>query len=142
MSKDTYRDREGFGRPEHVGEGTWSQVGPDEEDHAIHCTFIARRGIMPCSCDATRRQFGKDQHGERTLWFERWARWQMARSANILREQWPLKWPVKGPDGEPWVPGVDFNDDPRPEHAEWCNWPHEPGTPCRVVRKLRDEPQA
>lgn len=103
MSNDTWRDSEGFGRAVEVEPRVWSAKGPDNEDHAARCSFIFYRGILPCSCDATRKR-----HSD---WWHRWMRWQQARSANIIRHQWPLKWPVDGPDGDPWVPGVDFNDD-------------------------------
>jgi hypothetical protein len=101
-SKDTWRDSTGFGRPEDIGHNTWSQVGPDDEDHAVGCMFIMRRGILPCSCDATRR--------ERSEWWKRWLRWQEARVMPSNRAN-RTKWPVTGPDGDPWVPGVDFNDE-------------------------------
>lgn len=107
---DTWRDSEGFGRDVEVEPRVWSVKGPDNEDHAVGCAFIVQRGILPCSCDATRKRFGKDEHGEPTRWFERWVRWQKARSVAYATNR-PMKWPVTGPDGEPWVPGVDFNDE-------------------------------
>ena len=112
---DSYRDSEGFGRDIQVSPGVWSVKGPDNEDHAVGCAFIVQRGVLPCSCDATRKRFGRDHENNLTRWFERWLRWQKARSANILRDSWPLKWPITGPDGDPWVPGVDFNDDEAPD---------------------------
>lgn len=104
---DTYRDSEGFGRPVEVEHRVWSVKGPDNEDHAQGCMFIQRKGILPCSCDATRKEY--------MLWWYRWLRWQQARvsPANVER---PIKWPVAGPNGsgEQWIPGIDFNDEPQP----------------------------
>lgn len=108
---DTWRDSEGFGRDIEVSPGVWSTIGPDNEGHAIHCEFISNKGILPCSCDATRKMFGKDHEGNHTHWLERWARWQKARVANYVTVR-PMPWPVTGPDGDPWVPGIDFNDEP------------------------------
>jgi len=110
VSRDTWRDSEGFGRSVEVEPRVWSVVGPDNEDHAPGCMFIYKRGVLPCSCDATRKQYGKDQHGEYTHWHKRWVRWQKARVANYVTKR-PMPWPVTGPDGDPWVPGVDFNDE-------------------------------
>ena len=139
---DTWRDSEGFGRDIEVSPGTWSAKGPDNEDHAIHCGFIVWRGIVPCGCDATRKEFGRDHEGNRTYWFQRWLRWQKARSVAYATQR-PMPWPITGPDGDPWVPGIDFNEDPAPQHAAWCTFTHAPGvTPCRTVRKLKDAPQA
>lgn len=109
MSTDTWRDPEGFGRNIEVSPDVWSAKGPDDEDHSIHCSFIYLRGILPCDCDATRKRFGVDHTGQQTRWYPRWMRWQTVRSSG-LRHQRPIEWPVTGPDGEPWVPGVDFND--------------------------------
>jgi hypothetical protein len=139
---DSWRDSEGFGRDIQVSPGVWSVKGPDNEDHAVGCAFIVQRGILPCSCDATRKRFGRDHKANLTHWFERWLRWQKARSVAYATQR-PMPWPVTGPDGDPWVPGIDFNDDETPTHAPWCNVEHPPGaTPCRVVRKLKDVPQA
>jgi hypothetical protein len=93
---------------------TFNVVGPDNEDHAVACNFIEHKGILPCSCDATRRRFGLDEHGKRTYWFQRWLRWQKARVANYETKR-PMPWPITGPDGDPWVPGIDFNDDEQGE---------------------------
>lgn len=109
MSRDTWRSPEGFGRPQEFEHGTWSQIGPDNEDHAIHCGFIVQRGILPCDCDATRKRFAQTSEGK-GIWYSRWLRWQIARVSPVQFPR-PIKWPVTGPDGEPWVPGVDFNDD-------------------------------
>jgi len=100
---DTWRDSEGFGRDIEVSPGTWSAKGPDNEDHAIHCLFIAHKGILPCTCDATRKEFSQ--------WWKRWLRWQKARSVYYVTQR-PMPWPITGPDGDPWVPGIDFNDEP------------------------------
>ena len=110
MSRDTWRDSEGFGRDVQVSPGTWSAIGPDDLDHSIYCEFITCKGVLPCDCDATRKRYGRDHEGKATEWYPRWLRWQRARSLNILRSSL-VKWPVTGPDGEPWVPGVDFNDE-------------------------------
>lgn len=97
--RDGYRDPYGFGRPVEQGERTYSVVGPDDCDHAMTCEFIAHRGVLPCSCDATRKRF------EESGWWEGWLRWSEYR---VRPER--VKWPVPGPDGDPWIPGVDFND--------------------------------
>lgn len=102
MTRDTWRNFEGFGRGIEVSPGVWSTVGADEEDHARLCEFITTGGVLPCNCDYTRRKH--------TEWWNRWLRWQRVRCENRTAER-PLKWPVTGPDGYPWVPGVDFNDD-------------------------------
>lgn len=102
MTRDTWRDREGFGRDKEVSPGVWSAVGPDEQDHSIHCAFITLRGILPCECDATRRRFSE--------WHHQWLRWATVRTYTS-RTSPLVKWPVQGPDGDWWVPGVDFNDD-------------------------------
>jgi len=106
--RDSWRDSEGFGREVQVGQGTWSTVGPDNEDHAIHCGFIVYRGVLPCDCDATRKQFAQTPEGK-GIWYSRWLRWAAVRTYTSRTE--PLvKWPVTGPDGEPWVPGIDFTE--------------------------------
>lgn len=102
----TYRDREGFGRPEENSRNVFSVVGPDDADHSINCSFYQHRGLLPCNCDASR--------GEFSFWWKCWMRWQKARveryawraSARVAR----MPWPVMGPDRDPWIPGVDFND--------------------------------
>lgn len=109
MTRDTWRDPEGFGRDVEVEPRVWSAIGPDNEDHAINCEFIDYRGILPCTCDATRKRFGKDENGERTYWLEQWLCWATAR-ARYTRDSPLVKWPVEGPDGDWWVPGIDFND--------------------------------
>ena len=109
MRRDAWRNSEGFGRSIEVEPRVWSCVGADGEDHAIGCEFIVHQGILPCSCDATRRRFGVDHEGRRTKWFDRWLRWEDARS-HLYHEERPIKWPVTGPDGDAWIPGIDFND--------------------------------
>jgi hypothetical protein len=104
-NNDTYRDYEGFGKPVEVEPRVWSSKGPDNEDHATGCTFIAVRGILPCTCDATRKEYSE--------WWKRWLRWQGARSV-AYETMRPMPWPITGPDGEPWVPGIDFNDEETP----------------------------
>lgn len=101
MTRDTWRDAEGFGRDVQVSPGVWSAIGPDDEDHAIACEFITTKGVLPCNCDQTRKKH--------TEWWRRWLRWQQVRVHNH-RAVRPIQWPVTGPDGYPWVPGVDFND--------------------------------
>ena len=99
----SYRDREGFGRAEEIHDGTFSVVGPDDQDHAVACDFIRDKGILPCSCDATRRQF--------SWWWKCWLRWQHARVSRYTWRDCPdrVLWPIMGPDREPWISGVDFN---------------------------------
>lgn len=109
MVRDTWRDTEGFGRPVEVEPRVWSQIGPDDEDHGINCEFIWHKGILPCTCDATRKPFGKDVNGDRTYWYQKWLRWAAVRAYHS-RTSPLVKWPVEGPDGDWWVPGVDFND--------------------------------
>lgn len=108
---DNWRDTEGFGRDIEVSPGTWSAKGPDDEDHAIHCDFIKHKGILPCSCDFTRRVM--------TWWWQCWLRWQKARvnryHSTAARDRVP--WPIKGPDGDPWVAGIDYNDDEGGQHG-------------------------
>ena len=109
MARDTWRNAEGFGRPEEIGPDVWSAVGPDSEDHSIHCSFIYRQGILPCDCDATRSRFATTAEGK-GIWYQRWVRWQTARSSRF-RTGKLIKWPVTGPDGDAWIPGIDFHDD-------------------------------
>jgi hypothetical protein len=101
----SWRDLEGFGRPEEVEPQTFNVVGPDNEDHAPGCMFNMHEGILPCSCDATRVEY--------SWWWKCWLRWQKARVSRhhsvAPRDRMP--WPVKGPDGDPWIPGIDFNDE-------------------------------
>jgi hypothetical protein len=103
--RDVWRNREGFGRPQEVNPGTWSVVGPDEQDHALSCDFIHHQGLLPCSCDATRRRF--------SWWWKCWLRWQIARVSrhHSVEPRDRVPWPIVGPDQEPWVPGLDFNND-------------------------------
>lgn len=109
--RDSYRDEEGFGRPVEVEPRVMSVVGPDDLDHASGCEFILTRGILPCSCDATRRRFSdRDPSQPKGWWWKCWFRWQEVRVRNQPRNSGPLPWPVRGPDGDPWVPGIDFND--------------------------------
>lgn len=96
------RDEEGFGRSVQVTPAVFSAKGPDEEDHSSGCDFILHKGITPCSCDATRMRY--------SWWWQCWFRWQEIRVRNQPRNSGPLPWPVVGPDGDPWVPGIDFND--------------------------------
>jgi len=102
---DTWRNLEGFGRQKEVSPGTFSVVGPDDLDHALACDFIVRQGILPCSCDATRREF--------SWWWKCWLRWQKARVSRhrSVAPRNRVPWPIVGPDDEPWVPGLDFNND-------------------------------
>lgn len=101
---DTWRDIEGFGRIQYVEERVAFVTGPDEEDHASGCMFIVHAGILPCSCDATRNEY--------SWWWKCWLRWQKARvnryHSTSARDRVP--WPIKGPDNDPWIAGVDFND--------------------------------
>ena len=103
--RDAWRNSEGFGRPQEVGHGTFSVVGPDEQDHAITCDFYRDKGILPCSCDATRRR--------NSWWWKCWMRWQLARVSRhrSVEPRDRVPWPIVGPDGDPWVPGLDFNND-------------------------------
>jgi hypothetical protein len=107
--KDTWRNLEGFGRPAEVSPRTFSVTGPDEQDHAVACAFITKQGILPCSCDATRKEF--------SWWWKCWLRWQYARVMrhHSTHPQDRVPWPVEGPDKDPWVPGIDFNNDPAGE---------------------------
>lgn len=101
MTRDQWRDSEGFGREQEVEPRTWAVVGPDGEEHAPGCMFIQKRGVLPCSCDRTRREF--------TQWWKQWLRWQTVRSVPCTCPR-PIKWPVHGPDGEWWIPGHDFHE--------------------------------
>ena len=102
MVRDTWRDTEGFGRAVEVEPRVWSIIGPDEQDHALGCMFIEKVGVLPCSCDYTRRTF--------TDWYHQWLRWATVRTY-YYRDSPLLKWPIEGPDGDWWVPGIDFNND-------------------------------
>lgn len=110
MSANVWRDPAGFGRAVEVSPGVWSTVGPDDEDHASGCEFIRTLGLLPCSCDATRARIpGRGM--SRSWWYRCWFRWQECRvSPWETRNRVP--WPVKGPDGDPWVEGVDYQDAP------------------------------
>jgi hypothetical protein len=103
--RDVWRNREGFGRPEEVSPGTWSVVGPDDMDHAVNCSFIRYHGVACCDCDATRRAY--------SWWYKSWLRWQIARVSrhHMVEPKDRVPWPIQGPDGEPWVPGLDYNND-------------------------------
>lgn len=110
MSADSFRDSEGFGRPVQVEPAVYSVTGPDGMGHAQLCRFIASKGILPCSCDATRRAIhDRPDLVSHSWWYRCWFRWQEVRCSALLRPA-PLPWPVHGPDGDPWVPGIDFHD--------------------------------
>lgn len=110
MRRHQWTDAEGFGRPVEVQEAIYSVIGPDNLDHAVRCEFITERGILPCSCDQTRTRISNrpDLVGK-SWWWKCWFRWQEVRCQNSPRPD-RLPWPVSGPDGDPWVPGIDFND--------------------------------
>lgn len=110
---NSWRNPEGFGRPVEVSPDVFSVAGPDDLEHAVPCDFIVERGILPCSCDATRKRY--------SWWWKCWFRWQEVRVMNQARPSYRIKWPVHGPDHEPWVPGVDYDDT---QDAE--GWPAKP----------------
>lgn len=113
MSAWDWRDSTGFGRAVQVEPAVYSVRGPDDLDHARACDFIIHRGITPCSCDASRRRVrGRPDLVGVSWWWQCWFRWQEARVQNILRQPERIPWPVHGPDGEPWIPGIDFDDTP------------------------------
>lgn len=106
MSTDNrWRDSWGFTRPEGSDRTAWSINGPDGEDHSLGCMFVQKKGAQECTCDRTRR-FPSE-------WVKRHTVWVQTMMWNTVPEGMskPFKWPVTGPDGDPWVPGVDFNDD-------------------------------
>ena len=100
---DGWRDREGFGRPVEVSTNVYSVKGPDDADHARNCEFIWHNGLLPCNCDATR--------GKHSWWWRCWMRWQTARISRHLsvEPQDRVPWPIKGPDDEAWIQGIDFD---------------------------------
>lgn len=90
----------------------------DREDHASGCDFALNDGVLPCSCDATRKRGSWWS----TCWLE-WNKIRVSPGSDIhYRTHTPdgypttdgyhsqLPWPVKGPDGDPWIPGRDFDD--------------------------------
>lgn len=97
-----FRDANGFGRPVDVGPNVFSVAGPDDQQHSVHCQFITERGILACSCDASRVR--------NSWWWRCWFRWMEVR-VRPQKGEARIPWPIAGPDGDPWVPGVDFNDD-------------------------------
>lgn len=105
MADNRWRNHRGFTRDIKDPSGAWFVNGPDGEDHALGCMFVLRACVMPCTCDATRR-FGSG-------WHTSWERWMEVMLWNTIPEGMtkPFKWPVDGPDGEPWIPGIDFNDE-------------------------------
>lgn len=119
-----YRDSAGFGRPVQATPAVFSVKGPDDLDHAMGCDFIRHKGITPCSCDATRSRIVPGG-GSLSWWWQCWFRWQEARVANVLRQPERVPWPVKGPDDDPWIGGIDFDDGP----AAWPD-PEEEFFPC------------
>lgn len=108
-----WRDENGFGRPVEVEAAVYAVTGADDEQHAVACDFIEYSGILPCSCDAMRGRHRRDESRVgKSWWFRCWIRWQEVRVYPGQRRERIVPWPVHGPDGEPWVPGVDFNDAP------------------------------
>lgn len=96
-----WRDSKGWSREEQVQHRTYSVNGPDGEDHSINCLFYARYGASPCSCDASRL--------EGSVWFQKYIAWLKAMMWSQSTAAKPFAWPVEGPDGDMWVPEVDFN---------------------------------
>lgn len=116
MLANIYRDDAGFSRSAetHAGSGVWYAIGPDDLSHFPQCDFIRRRGILPCSCDATRREYPQPAAGAArrvaSWWYRCWFRWQEAR-VSPYESRLRVPWPVQGPDEEPWVEGVDYSND-------------------------------
>lgn len=113
---------------------TTNAVGLDGLDHSPGCMFIILDGIEPCSCDATRKQFSERDPSQPKGWWHRcWESWMRVR---VSPSWWARsdgkqpKWPIMGPGGpeeEPWVPGVDFDDSPE-----------TPPRVLAVMRRLRE----
>ena len=93
----------GFSVPQVASPAVYFVKGPDNENHSLGCDFYIHDGVVPCSCDATRHH--------RSTWWNYWLVWAKHRSSGIHHKK-PVKWPVHGPDGTPWIPGVDFDDSP------------------------------
>lgn len=100
-----WRDTWGFSRATETepGSGVFFVIGADDLSHAVFCDFVQERGVLACSCDATRRP-------ERSWWRRCWLQWMNARVSPYERRH-RVPWPILGPDGEPWVEGRDFTGD-------------------------------
>lgn len=91
-----------FSQPQVSSPAVYYVTGPDNESHSLGCDFYIHEGVVPCTCDATRRPH--------STWWNYWLVWAKHRANCVNCCAAPIKWPVRGPDDTPWIPGVDFDD--------------------------------
>lgn len=105
-----WRDDQGFSinKETEPGSRVYFTMGPDDLSHALYCEFVQERGNLACSCDASRGLHPGDSR--RSWWYRCWLRWMGARVRPEEKRR-RVPWPVEGPDGDPWVEGVDFTGD-------------------------------